>query len=601
MYATDCGFPIISSRCPGIKNGQARGNAISVLQREFPFGSGEYKICSSCKDSLVAGKVPPMSVSYGYRYPPKPDHLPPLNPVEERLIAPRLRFMSITWLTYGRRTVRHQGQVVNVPINVPNTVQYLPRNVPDDAAIDVHLKRRLVCKPSYKKGLVKKRNVHEWLKHLEHSPLYKYLNITVDWSRLVDDDGDVDDDNIEPAPEITALEDPMQAVIALSTMSHTMLYDDGATGGATGGDDTAAATVAELVLTEDEDVMPFPPTEDEAEKEHPQKLKRRYGKMHEALERGLSRDHAQGVEMSAHEAAWFLLGQEMSEKSREVVHIPTCYPEERVPVRKTNEELAKIGASSTVVWKLNIVHSKYKRGYGLREHPVIIRYHQDIANDNPDDYIREQVLLYVPFRNEAVDILDNNKYVQTYEANKELIASKHRQYKIANDDDIVVRQSDASFSALLTKIGDGRALEDQEVRLLKSRFITAEEALVRASAVIRMSYSNEEVNKFNTFIAHQGGTNVVSLQADDTIGYVNQDALKKAIAKVQKMSHTEFANLPREILVTMWNEIRYLPSYELLRMFFLRSSSVGGNGTTIVVTLLGMNGAPNLHFVRPRL
>ncbi|KAH7952998.1 hypothetical protein HPB49_003327 [Dermacentor silvarum] len=54
-----------------------------------------------------------------------------------------------------------------------------------------------------KKGLVKKRNVHEWLKHLEHSPLYKYLKIRVDWSRLanVEDDGDVDDDEIEPAPE----------------------------------------------------------------------------------------------------------------------------------------------------------------------------------------------------------------------------------------------------------------------------------------------------------------------------------------------------------------------------------------------------------------
>ncbi|KAG0420070.1 hypothetical protein HPB47_003699 [Ixodes persulcatus] len=78
-----------------IKNDQARANAIAVLQREFPASSGEYKICYSCKDSLVAGKVPPMSVSYGYTYPPKPDHLPPLNLVEERLIAPRLPFMSI--------------------------------------------------------------------------------------------------------------------------------------------------------------------------------------------------------------------------------------------------------------------------------------------------------------------------------------------------------------------------------------------------------------------------------------------------------------------------------------------------------------------------
>ncbi|KAL3208683.1 hypothetical protein MRX96_038863 [Rhipicephalus microplus] len=74
-----------------------------------------------------------------------------------------------------------------------------------------------------------------------------------------------------------------------------------------------------------------------------------------AIVRSLGVTMLKGVEMSAQEAAWFLLGQEMSEKSREVVYIPTCYPEERVRVRKTNEELANVGVSSTDVWKLNIV------------------------------------------------------------------------------------------------------------------------------------------------------------------------------------------------------------------------------------------------------
>ncbi|KAG0430799.1 hypothetical protein HPB47_022364, partial [Ixodes persulcatus] len=83
------------------------------LDREFPASSGEYKICYSCKDSLVAGKVPPMSVSYGYTYPPKPDHLPPLNLVEERLIAPRLPFMSIRRLTHGNGQYGIKGQGVN--------------------------------------------------------------------------------------------------------------------------------------------------------------------------------------------------------------------------------------------------------------------------------------------------------------------------------------------------------------------------------------------------------------------------------------------------------------------------------------------------------
>ncbi|XP_077548785.1 uncharacterized protein LOC144162186 [Haemaphysalis longicornis] len=215
-----------------IKNDNARATAIAMLQSAFPTAavSSEYKVCASCKGSLMAGKVPSMSVSHGFKYPPRPDHLPLLNPVEERLIAPRLPFMSIRRLTHGSGQYGIKGQVVNVPINVPNTVQCLPRNVPDDVAIDVHLKRRLVCKPSYRKGLVKKRNVHEWLKHLEHSHLYKYLQIKIDWNRLTNfqDDGDVDDDDIEPVPEVTDLNDSMQAMIALNTMAHTMIFDDGA-------------------------------------------------------------------------------------------------------------------------------------------------------------------------------------------------------------------------------------------------------------------------------------------------------------------------------------------------------------------------------------
>ncbi|KAH6924810.1 hypothetical protein HPB50_025537 [Hyalomma asiaticum] len=88
--------------------------------------------------------------------------------------------MSIRRLTHGSGQYGIKGQVLNVPINVQNTVQCVPRNVPDDAAFDVHLKRRLV----------NKRHVHEWLKHLERSPLYKYLNIKIDWSRLVHFDDD---------------------------------------------------------------------------------------------------------------------------------------------------------------------------------------------------------------------------------------------------------------------------------------------------------------------------------------------------------------------------------------------------------------------------
>ncbi|XP_049268849.1 uncharacterized protein LOC125757360 [Rhipicephalus sanguineus] len=145
-----------------IRNEQSRANAVAVFEREFPVAAtpsapptdfSTYRVCSTCKSALVAGKVPTMSVTHGYRYPPRPSHLPALNPVEERLIAPRLPFMSARRLTHGSGQYGIKGQVVNVPIDVAKTVQCLPRNVPDDAAFDVHIKRRLVNKPCYRKGL----------------------------------------------------------------------------------------------------------------------------------------------------------------------------------------------------------------------------------------------------------------------------------------------------------------------------------------------------------------------------------------------------------------------------------------------------------------
>ncbi|KAH6933943.1 hypothetical protein HPB50_019135 [Hyalomma asiaticum] len=43
-----------------------------------------------------------------------------------------------------------------------------------------------------------------------------------------EDDGKVNDDEIEPPPEVTDLDDPLQAAIALNVISHTMLIDDAA-------------------------------------------------------------------------------------------------------------------------------------------------------------------------------------------------------------------------------------------------------------------------------------------------------------------------------------------------------------------------------------
>ena len=55
----------------------------------------KFQVCNNCSHMLRKGRIPNMSRSNGFKYPPKPTHLPPLDPVGLRLVSPRLPFMQI--------------------------------------------------------------------------------------------------------------------------------------------------------------------------------------------------------------------------------------------------------------------------------------------------------------------------------------------------------------------------------------------------------------------------------------------------------------------------------------------------------------------------
>ncbi|XP_077557686.1 uncharacterized protein LOC144172967 [Haemaphysalis longicornis] len=105
------------------------------------------------------------------------------------------------------------------------------------------------------------------------------------------------------------------------------------------------------------------------------------------------------VQMSAQEAAWILLGQDMSEKSENVIDEYQRRPEELKDVR-----LAEFVSAYT----------KNREGqYQLHRTECVIRYRHYSQEDALNNQ-REQVLLYFPFRNEHLEILDNNAFVKTY-------------------------------------------------------------------------------------------------------------------------------------------------------------------------------------------
>lgn len=60
-------------------------------------------VCATCRSSMKKGKVPALAVTNGFSYPPFPSNpaLPPLDPITERLISPRLPFMQIRRLRFA--------------------------------------------------------------------------------------------------------------------------------------------------------------------------------------------------------------------------------------------------------------------------------------------------------------------------------------------------------------------------------------------------------------------------------------------------------------------------------------------------------------------
>ena len=94
----------------------------------------------------VSIKIPPCAAQNGMFFPVKPDFFD-LNELECRLLAPRLAFQKLMQAPRGNQ-LKIQGNVINVPADVNNTVNILPRLPQESGTIKVQLKRRLQYKSS---------------------------------------------------------------------------------------------------------------------------------------------------------------------------------------------------------------------------------------------------------------------------------------------------------------------------------------------------------------------------------------------------------------------------------------------------------------------
>ena len=156
-------------------------------------------LCKTFNKYLKNNKVPPCAAVNGLQFPEKPSFFD-LNELECRLLAPRLAFQKLMQAPRGRQ-LKINGNIVNVPTDVVNTVNMLSRFPNDTSTIKVNLKRRLQYKSSALSLNVRPNKVAEAAKWLvNNGNLYKDEGITFNdtWlednsnTRMVFDDSDND-------------------------------------------------------------------------------------------------------------------------------------------------------------------------------------------------------------------------------------------------------------------------------------------------------------------------------------------------------------------------------------------------------------------------
>ena len=129
---------------------------VPTLLRYFPeHDVRSWVACSNCYRYLETGKIAPICKWFAFDYPSKPMHLPQLD-ISARLISPRLPFMQVRRLQHDTGAKGIVGQIVIVPVDVSHMIRRLPRNLNDDCAINVHIKKKIIHKSSYLQGYVKK-------------------------------------------------------------------------------------------------------------------------------------------------------------------------------------------------------------------------------------------------------------------------------------------------------------------------------------------------------------------------------------------------------------------------------------------------------------
>ena len=128
-------------------------------------------ICHACKQHLLRGKMPPMSVNNGLHVHKYKDPELQLTELEANLIVKNIVFMKIFQLPKSRWTAL-KDKVINIPVqndNVLNTMTQLPMTPNEAGLIEVDFKRKVEHENSHKKQMVNPKKCFKMLEMLKKS------------------------------------------------------------------------------------------------------------------------------------------------------------------------------------------------------------------------------------------------------------------------------------------------------------------------------------------------------------------------------------------------------------------------------------------------
>ncbi|GFT63710.1 ATP-dependent DNA helicase [Trichonephila clavipes] len=105
----------------------------------------------------------------------------------------------------------------------------------------------------------------------------------------------------------------------------------------------------------------------------------------------------------------------------------------------------------------------------------------------------------------------------------------------------VMRQSDSTFSEILTKIGNGERLGTEQIALIESRFRSRAWCKVNVPATVRLFHRNHDVDAYNNNAFIPEFENIAD---DKMIGYNTLTEVATARRNLHKMSVVESGGLP---------------------------------------------------------